>query len=78
MYPAYGAGLTRNVVRLQRGMIREIPGDAKWVAIDYSPRTPGQATESELRFFNELRADGRFQLVYRNEQYNQAVFQRTK
>jgi hypothetical protein len=61
IYPAYGAGLTRTVVFVDRA----VPESAQWVVID-------DARDSE--FFNAMAGDARFELVYRRER--QAVFRR--
>jgi hypothetical protein len=68
-YPAYGAALSRNVVFVDSPST--VPPGAQWVIVDQWPAEDEQ-------FFNAMRNDGRFRLVYRQEKMHQAVFRRVK
>jgi hypothetical protein len=65
-YPAYGAALSRTVLYVDAP--QQIPNAAQWVVVDSTPE--------ETRFFDGLRRDPRFALVYHDRVLSQSVFRR--
>jgi len=74
IYPAYGVALSRTVSFAAEA--KDIPGDAEWVVIDQVPASSAGPDARDLRFYEALLRDARFQLVYRQERTNQALFRR--
>jgi hypothetical protein len=76
IYPAYGAALSRDVAVIKDP--RNIPPDAQWIAVDHLPSPFSAPSPEALRFFDAVRRDPRFVVVYRDVRSNQAVFRRVR
>ena len=77
LYPAFGKHLTRTVRHLPyNATAADIPPAAQWVVVDYAPPLGQPPSTRELRFVDEVAADRRYRLAWRNRLLNQAVFRR--
>lgn len=74
IYPAYGANASRHVEVFTDAA--RVPPGARYIAVDHIPLDILHPAPRELRMIETLSNDPRYQLVYHDKRFNQAVFRR--